>query len=70
MLVAQARAIGRTQGVHISGFSIYTGDKEGGRQAVGMWSGSNVVRRVIEVHAVDLRTMIDWWTTCIKYVFL
>ncbi|KAF9231362.1 hypothetical protein BU15DRAFT_68402, partial [Melanogaster broomeanus] len=43
-------------------------DEEGGRQAVDMWSGSDVVRRVIEAHAVDLRKMIDWWTTCIKYV--
>lgn len=69
-LIAQARAIGRTQGVHVFGFSIYTGDEEGGRQAAGMWSGSDVVRRVIEAHAVDLRRMIDWWTTCIKCVSL
>ncbi|KAF9236947.1 hypothetical protein BU15DRAFT_63561 [Melanogaster broomeanus] len=63
-----ARAIGCTQGVHVFGFSIYTGDEEGGHQAVGMWSGSDVVCRVIEAHTVDLQKMIDWWTTCIKYV--
>jgi hypothetical protein len=52
--------------IHVFGFAIYTGVEEGGRQAAGMWAGLKVVQSSIEKYGVDLKKMIDWWTTTLK----
>ncbi|KAF8834002.1 hypothetical protein BDN67DRAFT_1016973 [Paxillus ammoniavirescens] len=67
MFTQMAQVVSRVELIHVFGFAIYTGIEEGGRQAAGMWAGSKVVRSSIEKYGVDLKKMIDWWTTTLKY---
>ncbi|KAF8838019.1 hypothetical protein BDN67DRAFT_1013422 [Paxillus ammoniavirescens] len=54
------------QNLHIFGFVIHTGVEEDSHQASGMWAGSLLVRKIINKNHMDLKRMIDWWTTVIK----
>ncbi|KAF8833716.1 hypothetical protein BDN67DRAFT_985838, partial [Paxillus ammoniavirescens] len=58
-----AAAVCRLQNLHIFGFVIHTGVEEDSRQASGMWAGSPLVRKIIDENHMDLKRMIDWWTT-------
>ncbi|KAF8834448.1 hypothetical protein BDN67DRAFT_985317 [Paxillus ammoniavirescens] len=67
MFTQMAQAVSRVELIHVFGFAIYTGIEEGGHQAAGMWAGSKVIRSSIKKYGVDLKKMIDWWTTTLKY---
>jgi hypothetical protein len=59
----------RTHGIHIAGITIYPGDEESGRQASGIFAGSNMVKALIDTRQVDVKRLIDECTTILKYVF-
>ncbi|KIJ08524.1 hypothetical protein PAXINDRAFT_18351 [Paxillus involutus ATCC 200175] len=63
VFVKSAAAFCRLQNLHIFGFVIHTGVEEDSRQASGMWAGSLLVRKIIDENHMDLKRMIDWWTT-------
>ncbi|KIJ09071.1 hypothetical protein PAXINDRAFT_17839 [Paxillus involutus ATCC 200175] len=65
-----AAAFCRLQNLHIFGFVIHTGVEEDSRQASGMWAGSPLVRKIIDENHMDLKKMIDWWTTVIKFAHI
>ncbi|KAF8834394.1 hypothetical protein BDN67DRAFT_1016545 [Paxillus ammoniavirescens] len=67
MFTQMAQVVSRMELIHIFGFAIYTGVEEGGHQAAGIWTGSKVIRLSIKKYGVDLKKMIDWWTTTLKY---
>ncbi|KIJ09795.1 hypothetical protein PAXINDRAFT_17129 [Paxillus involutus ATCC 200175] len=58
------------QNLHIFGFVIHTGVEEDSRQASGMWADSPLVRKIIDENHMDLKRMIDWWTTVIKFTHI
>ncbi|KAF8834162.1 hypothetical protein BDN67DRAFT_1016791 [Paxillus ammoniavirescens] len=60
----------RLQNLHIFGFVIHTGVEEDSLQASGMWAGSPLVRKIIDENHMDLKRMIDWWTTVIKFAHI
>ncbi|KIJ05018.1 hypothetical protein PAXINDRAFT_21704 [Paxillus involutus ATCC 200175] len=65
-----AAAFCRLQNLHIFGFVIHTGVEEDSRQASGMWAGSLLVRKIIDENHMDLKRMINWWTTVIKFAHI
>ncbi|KIJ08175.1 hypothetical protein PAXINDRAFT_18669 [Paxillus involutus ATCC 200175] len=65
-----AAAFCRLQNLHIFGFVIHTGVEEDSRQASGMWAGSPLVRKIIDENHMDLKRMINWWTTVIKFAHI
>ncbi|KAF8833557.1 hypothetical protein BDN67DRAFT_1017412 [Paxillus ammoniavirescens] len=65
-----AAAFCHLQNLHIFGFVIHTGVEEDSRQASGMWAGSPLVRKIIDKNHMDLKRMIDWWTTVIKFAHI
>ncbi|KIJ09749.1 hypothetical protein PAXINDRAFT_17184, partial [Paxillus involutus ATCC 200175] len=58
------------QNLHIFGFVIHTRMEEDSRQASRMWAGSPLVRKIIDKNHMDLKRMIDWWTTVIKFTHI
>ncbi|KIJ08127.1 hypothetical protein PAXINDRAFT_18707, partial [Paxillus involutus ATCC 200175] len=68
--VKSAAAFCRLQNLHIFGFVIHTRVEEDSRQASGMWAGSPLVRKIINENHMDLKRMIDWWTTVIKFAHI
>ncbi|KIJ10262.1 hypothetical protein PAXINDRAFT_16706 [Paxillus involutus ATCC 200175] len=66
MFTQMVQAVSCVELIHVFGFAIYTGIEEGGHQAANMWAGLKVVRSSIEKYGVDLKKMINWWTTTLK----
>ncbi|KAG1744523.1 uncharacterized protein EDB91DRAFT_1246650 [Suillus paluster] len=56
-----------THGIHIAGITIYPGDEESGHQASGLFAGSNMVKALIDARQVDVKRLIDEFTTILKY---
>ncbi|KIJ21124.1 hypothetical protein PAXINDRAFT_6895 [Paxillus involutus ATCC 200175] len=54
----------RLQNLHIFGV------EEDSRQASRMWAGSLSVRNIINENYMDLKRMINWWTTVIKFAHI
>ncbi|KIJ19522.1 hypothetical protein PAXINDRAFT_8011 [Paxillus involutus ATCC 200175] len=67
--VKSVAAFCHLQNLHIFGFVIHTGVEEDSRQASGMW-GSPLVRKIIDENHMDLKRMINWWTTVIKFTHI
>ncbi|KIJ06282.1 hypothetical protein PAXINDRAFT_20518 [Paxillus involutus ATCC 200175] len=65
-----AAAFCRLQNLHIFGFVIHTRVEEDSHQASRMWVGSPLVRKIINENHMDLKRMIDWWTTVIKFAHI
>ncbi|KIJ09460.1 hypothetical protein PAXINDRAFT_17446 [Paxillus involutus ATCC 200175] len=44
----------------------------GGRLSPGIWDGASslLVRKIINENHMDLKRMIDWWTTVIKFTHI
>ncbi|KAG1856149.1 hypothetical protein F4604DRAFT_1932006 [Suillus subluteus] len=57
----------RTHGIHIAGVAIFPGDKEAGRQASGVFTGSDMVKALINSHQLDIKGWLDELTTILKY---
>ncbi|KAG1887861.1 hypothetical protein F4604DRAFT_1916717 [Suillus subluteus] len=57
----------RTHGIHIAGVAIFPGDKEAGRQASGLFSGSDMIKALINSHQLDIKRWLDELTTILKY---
>ncbi|KAG1900867.1 uncharacterized protein F5891DRAFT_1188365 [Suillus fuscotomentosus] len=57
----------RTHGIHIASVAIFPGDKEAGRQASGLFAGSDMVKALINSHQLDIKCWLDELTTILKY---
>ncbi|KAG1776277.1 hypothetical protein EV702DRAFT_1198298 [Suillus placidus] len=57
----------RTHGIHIAGVAIFPGDEEAGRQASGLFAGSDMVKALINSHQLDIKRWLDELTTILKY---
>ncbi|KAG2083551.1 uncharacterized protein F5147DRAFT_782873 [Suillus discolor] len=57
----------RTHGIHIAGVAIFPGDEEAGRQASGLFAGSDMVKALINSHQLDIKHWLDELTTILKY---
>ncbi|KAG1751731.1 hypothetical protein EDB19DRAFT_1824642 [Suillus lakei] len=57
----------RTHGIHIAGVAIFPSDEEAGRQASGLFSGSDMVKALINSHQLDIKHWLDELTTILKY---
>ncbi|KAG2101586.1 uncharacterized protein F5147DRAFT_776589 [Suillus discolor] len=57
----------RTHGIHIAGVAIFPGDKEAGRQASGLFAGSDMVKALINSHQLDIKCWLDELTIILKY---
>ncbi|KAG1730470.1 hypothetical protein EDB19DRAFT_1832032 [Suillus lakei] len=57
----------RTHGIHIAGVAIFPGDKEAGHQASGLFTGSDMVKALINSHQLDIKHWLDELTTILKY---
>ncbi|KAG1789794.1 hypothetical protein EV424DRAFT_1355580, partial [Suillus variegatus] len=57
----------RTHGIHIAGVAIFPGDEEAGRQASGLFSGSDMIKALINSHQLDIKHWLDELTTILKY---
>ncbi|KAG2340034.1 hypothetical protein BDR05DRAFT_950671 [Suillus weaverae] len=56
-----------THGIHIAGVAIFPGDEEAGRQASGLFAGSDMVKALINSHQLDIKCWLDELTTILKY---
>ncbi|KAG1795440.1 uncharacterized protein HD556DRAFT_1442292 [Suillus plorans] len=57
----------RTHGIHIAGVAIFPSDEEAGRQASGLFAGSDMVKALINSHQLDIKCWLDELTTILKY---
>jgi hypothetical protein len=55
--------------LEVFGFVIYTGSDQGGNQISGAFGGSDRIKDYINGHAVQLRPILDFLTTTLKYVW-
>ncbi|KAG2039380.1 hypothetical protein BDR03DRAFT_1009011 [Suillus americanus] len=60
----------RTHGIHIAGVAIFPSDEEAGRQASGLFSGSDMIKAVINFHQLDIKCWLDELTTILKSKYL
>lgn len=58
-----------THGVHIAGIVIFPGDEESGRQASGFFSGSDIMKDIVNSRQINIQRYLDELTTILKYVF-
>ncbi|KAG1723151.1 hypothetical protein EDB19DRAFT_1916250 [Suillus lakei] len=56
-----------THGIHIAGVAIFPSDEEAGHQASGLFSGSDMVKALINSHQLDIKCWLDELTTIHKY---
>ncbi|OAX31971.1 hypothetical protein K503DRAFT_805624 [Rhizopogon vinicolor AM-OR11-026] len=56
-----------THGVHIAGIAIFPGDEESGRQASGFFSGSPIMKDIINAQQLNIQHYLDEVTTILKY---
>lgn len=56
--------------MHIAGVVIFPGDEESGRQASGFFSGSDIMKDIINSRQINIQRYLDELTTILKYVFL
>ncbi|KAG1882377.1 hypothetical protein F4604DRAFT_1921545 [Suillus subluteus] len=57
----------RTHGIHISGVAIFPGHEDTGRQASGFFSGSDIMKDIINARQLDISRILDELTTILKY---
>ncbi|KAJ8580672.1 hypothetical protein M405DRAFT_869310 [Rhizopogon salebrosus TDB-379] len=57
----------RTHGVHIAGVMIFPGDEESGRQASGFFSGSDIMKDIINAQQLNIQHYLDELTTILRY---
>ncbi|KAG1882246.1 hypothetical protein F4604DRAFT_1921988 [Suillus subluteus] len=57
----------RTHGIHISGVAIFPGHEDAGRQASGFFSGSDIMKDIINARQLDISRILDELTTILKY---
>ncbi|KAG1738080.1 uncharacterized protein EDB91DRAFT_1082840 [Suillus paluster] len=56
-----------THGIHISGVAIFPGHEDAGRQASGFFSGSDIMKDIINARQLDISRILDELTTILKY---
>ncbi|KAG2072476.1 hypothetical protein BDR04DRAFT_1153462 [Suillus decipiens] len=57
----------RLEDVHIGGFVLYTSTEEAGQQAAGVFAGSQLILDIVNEKQADLKALIDYLTTIVKY---
>ncbi|KAG1803294.1 uncharacterized protein BJ212DRAFT_1487084 [Suillus subaureus] len=57
----------RTHGIHISGVAIFPGHEDAGHQASGFFSGSDIMKDIINAQQLDISCILDELTTILKY---
>ncbi|OJA21345.1 hypothetical protein AZE42_12720 [Rhizopogon vesiculosus] len=57
----------RTHGVHIAGVVIFPGNEESGRQASGFFSGSNIMKDIVNAGQLNAQRYLDELTMILKY---
>ena len=62
----QCQTYSRLEDVHIGGFVLYTGTEEAGRQAAGVFAGSQLILDIVNEKQADLKALIDYLTTIVK----
>ena len=55
--------------MHIAGVVIFPGDEESGRQASGFFSGSDIMKDIINARQLNIQRYLDELTTILRYVF-
>jgi hypothetical protein len=67
--ISQAGYWYRTHGIHISGVAIFPGHEDAGRQSSGFFSGSDIMKDIINARQLDISHILDELTTILKCIF-
>jgi len=62
----QCQAYSRLEDIYVGGFVIYTGTEEAGRQAAGVFAGSQMILDIVNEKEADIKQLVDYLTTVIK----
>lgn len=64
----QCQAYLRLEDIYVGGFVLYTGTAEAGQRAAGVFAGSPLILELVNKKQADIKELVDYLTTVIKYV--